>query len=242
MSSLILERKKKSDSELPVIHSGCDYGYMEDEIRSDVQEVSVIITTCKENIKTLNFLPDNLWVSDVVISNKAGLGFARNYGAGKAKSDLLLFLDDDIVLDPDIATHVNSVELGEFGMTFLDGFPCTRVLAVHKDDFWSIGGFDKQIRYTGEDRDFYVRAIQAGLRFKPIPISLVHHVPHRARAKNIHIAIGSVRENVKFVMKYWRSHPEVFKVDFLDRLKRGQFRTLLLQFVFAMYFLVRGGI
>jgi glycosyltransferase involved in cell wall biosynthesis len=238
MPSLILERKKKSDFELPVIHSGCDYGYMEDEIRSNVQEVSIIITTCKENIKTLNFLPDNLWVSDVVISNKAGLGFARNYGASKAKNDLLLFLDDDIILDPEIATYINSVRHGEFGMTFLDGFPCTRVLAVHKDDFWSIGGFDKQIRYTGEDRDFYVRALQAGLRYKPIPISLVQHIPHPVRAKNIHVATQSVKENVLFLKRYWRSHPEVFKVDVWQRLKRGQFRTLLLEAFWFYYLMV----
>jgi glycosyltransferase involved in cell wall biosynthesis len=201
--------------------------------------ISIIITSCKESVKTLQTV-DILPFYDMVVSKKIGLGVARNFGARQAKGNLLLFLDDDLYLDnSELVNRVLSVGKGEFAMTFLDGFPCTRVLAVHKDDFWSIGGFDKQIRYTGEDRDFYVRALQAGLRFKPIPISLVHHVPHRARAKNIHIAIGSVKENVKFVMKYWRSHPEVFKVDFLNRLKRGQFRTLLLQFIFFLHYAVR---
>jgi glycosyltransferase involved in cell wall biosynthesis len=201
--------------------------------------ISIVITSCKESVKTLQTV-DILPFYDIVVSKKIGLGVARNFGARQAKGNLLLFLDDDLYLDnSELVNHVLSVGEGEFAMTFLDGFPCTRVLAVHKDDFWSIGGFDERIRFTGEDRDFYVRALNAGLRFKPIPIELVYHQPHLARTKNIHIAIGSVKENVKFVMKYWRSNPEVFKVDFLNRLKRGQFRTLLLQFIFFLHYAVR---
>ena len=204
---------------------------------SDCLDLSVIVTSRKRCVETLVSCPD---VSDVVVCRDFGLGLARNNGARKAKRELLVFLDDDLVVDPELWKHVLEVKSGEFGMTFLSGFPCTRVLAIHKADFWRIGGFDEKIKFTGEDRDFYVRAVDAGLKFKWIPMNLVKHQPHVVRAKNIHVAIAMVKENMVFLRKYWRQHPDIFKVDFLDRFRRGQFRTLLLEVFWLLYLIVSG--
>lgn len=201
-------------------------------------ECSVIITSCKQSVDTLSYVSSCPVSFEVVVSRKAGLGFARNWGARQAKGKLLLFLDDDLRLDPKVWDYVLGVKYGEFVMTFLAGFPCSRVVAVHRSDFWRIGGFDENIRFTGEDRDFYVRALSRNYVFKQVPLNLVFHKQHEPRSRNFLVALGSVRENVKFIVKYWRRYPKVFRVDFLERAKRGQARTLLLQFVFLLYYVL----
>lgn len=199
--------------------------------------MSIVVTSAKARVETLALLPPGLDGLPCVVSRAAGLGFARNEGARRAKGKLLVFLDDDLLLNPDIVKVIFDVKQGEFAMTFLGGFPCTRVMVIYAADFWRVGGFDESIRFTGEDRDFYVRALEAGLKCRKIPIDLVYHRPHKVRAKNIHVALASVRENMVFLLKYGVKYPKVFRVDFWERLKRGQARTLLLE-VFWLYYLV----
>jgi glycosyltransferase involved in cell wall biosynthesis len=196
----------------------------------ETDKISIIIPSCKEEIATLDSLDSCPVGFEVIVSKVSGLGRCRNYGVRKAQHDFIVMFDDDIVVSPEIWHHVLNVKRGEFAMAFLSGFPCSRVVAVHAEDFWRIGGFDESIKFTGEDRDFYVRALEAGLRFKLVPLSLVYHVPHTVRARNIHVAVQAVKENMVFLRRYWRRHPKVFKVDFFDRLKHGQARTLLLEF------------
>lgn len=201
---------------------------------------TIVITSQKETITTLpsaaSLLPD----FETVISRKQGLGYARNYGARQAHRNLLVFLDDDLTLKPQLTEHLN-VDAGCFAMTFLGGFPCTRVLAINREDFWSIGGFDETIKFTGEDRDFYIRALDAGLKFKQIPLALVTHKPHIPRYRNIHTAIGCIKENAQFALKYWRRNPrKMFKVEITNRLKHHQARTLIIYFLCILYYIMRG--
>lgn len=201
---------------------------------------SVIITSQKDTIQTLTSAKTLLPDYETVVSRENGLGYARNYGARKANGDLLVFLDDDLTLNPQITSHLN-VTCGSFAMAFLGGFPCTRVLAIHREDFWGIGGFDESIRFTGEDRDFYMRAVDAGLIFKQIPMSLVTHTPHTPRYRNIYTAIGCIQENALFALKYWRRNPrKMFRVEIWNRLKHRQARTLLIYFAYILYFIARG--
>jgi glycosyltransferase involved in cell wall biosynthesis len=204
------------------------------------ENISVVIPSCKEEIVTLGSLDSCPVAFEVIISRDFGLGRCRNNGVRKAKNEFIVMFDDDIVLSTEIWRHLLNVKRGEFAMAFLSGFPCSRVVAVHADDFWSVGGFDESIRFTGEDRDFYVRALSAGLKFKEIPLSLIQHKEHLVRSKNIYVGIGSVRENMRFLLRYGRRFPKVFRVDFLDRAKRGQAKTLLLQFIFIIYFMLKG--
>jgi glycosyltransferase involved in cell wall biosynthesis len=206
----------------------------------DMNAISIIITTIKDNIVTIGFLEHCPVPYEVIISNKRGLGFARNWGAKQAKNDLLVFLDDDLWLKDEIWKEILSTRKGEFKMTFLEGFPTTRVMVIHKEDFWSIGGFDERILYTGEDRDFYVRAVMKPLRFIEIPANLIIHKGHQRKSRNIHIAIRATAENVRFILKYAGRFPIILKVDFLDRFKRRQIRTLLIQVFLFYYYLIRG--
>ena len=206
----------------------------------DVNAISIIITSIKDNIITMRSLEHCPVPYEVIISNKRGLGFARNWGAKQAKNDLLVFLDDDLWLKDEIWKEILRTRKGEFKMTFFEGFPITRVMAIHREDFWSIGGFDERILYTGEDRDFYARAVMKPLRFTEIPANQIVHMVHQRRSRNIHIAIRATAENVRFILKYAGRFPIIFKVDFLDRFKRRQIRTLLIQVFLFYYYLIRG--
>ena len=211
-----------------------------DSKTQDVNAVSIIMTTIKDNITTLDSLKYCPVPHEVITSRKYGLGLARNWGAKQAKNNLLVFLDDDLELKDEIWREILETQKGEFRMTFLKGFPITRVMAIHKEDFWKIGGFDQRILFTSEDRDFYVRALMNGLHFRAIPIGLTVHKPHRRRSRNIHVAIRATCENVQFIHRYAGRFPIVLKVDFLDRVKRGQIRTLLIQTFVFYYYLIRG--
>ena len=113
-------------------------------------------------------------------------------------------------------------------------------MVIHKTDFWKIGGFDNKIRFTGEDRDFYMRALEKGLKFKEIPMNLIIHKEHeKSRHRNIYTRIDATKENVLFIIKYLGKCPKILKTDFLDRFKKLQIRTLLLQFFFLFYYLIK---
>jgi glycosyltransferase involved in cell wall biosynthesis len=74
---------------------------------------------------------------EVIISNKRGLGCARNCGAKQAKNDLLVFLDDDLWLKDEIWKEILSTRKGEFKMSFSEGFSITRVVTIHSARDWS---------------------------------------------------------------------------------------------------------
>jgi len=205
-----------------------------------VSAISIIITTIRDNVITTASLEHCPVPYEVIISKKRGLGFARNWGARQANHDLLVFLDDDLWLKDEIWKEILSTRKGEFKMTFFEDFPITRVMVIRKQDFWSIGGFDESIQYTGEDRDFFARALLKPLHFVEIPIDLTIHAPHQRRSQNIHVAIRATAENVRFILKYTGMFPKtIFKVDFFDRLKNRKIRTLLLQTSLLYYYLIK---
>jgi len=57
-----------------------------------MKAISIIITTIKDKVLTLDSLGHCPVQYEVIISKKNGLGFARNWGAEQAKNDLLVFL------------------------------------------------------------------------------------------------------------------------------------------------------
>jgi glycosyltransferase involved in cell wall biosynthesis len=205
--------------------------------------VSIIIISRKQNIVTLDSVKNCPVPYEVIISRKNGLSIARNWGAEQANNDLLLFLDDDLSFKDDLWKEVLSTEKGHFKMiynvTCLEGFPVTRVLAIHKEDYWRVGGFDDKFIATSEDRDFYARAIVKHLRFTAIPTDLVTHQAHD-RKRNIYNAIWATADNVRFIQRYAIIFPKtIFEVDFLRRIKRKQIRTLVMQTVLFYYYLFK---
>jgi len=198
--------------------------------------ISIIITSMKDKILTLSSIKVPT-PYEIVISRKIGLGYARNWGARQAKGELLVFLDDDLILQDGFWDEVLKVKKGEFSMPYP---VCTRVLVIHKNDFWKIGGFNEKIFVTHEDVDFYFNAIDKGLRFRVFPSNLFIHIEHpNYRFQNIYKSLRAVRESITFIVKHHKKHPNLITEFFWGNLKKLKIRTLLLGFIFLPYCLYK---
>ncbi|MCW4022454.1 MAG: glycosyltransferase [Candidatus Bathyarchaeota archaeon] len=180
--------------------------------------ISILITSIKDQIKTLNFLKECPVPYEVIISKKRGLGYARNYAASKAKGKILVFFDDDLKLNPRIWNIILKIKPKTFVMEFGSSkIPSTRCLVIHQKDFVAIGGFSNQIRLSGEDREFCLNAIKNGMKLFRLPRNLIYHVNHPIRAKKNRItALMMLFEQAKVVSTYgaiWRNL-EGFKLFF----------------------------
>lgn len=135
-------------------------------------------------------------------SNKCyGPSFQRNEGAKKAKSDIIVFLDDDTILTDEgaISKTVHDFDydnIGAVAIPFINilqnnkvviGAPdksCTYVchafvaaaFAIKKDIFLELGGFRKEYFYMGEEGDFCIRLLEAGYLVKAGTSNPVHHL------------------------------------------------------------------
>jgi glycosyltransferase involved in cell wall biosynthesis len=154
----------------------------------------------------------------LIRENKTGSSFARNSGARKAGGKWLVFMDSDCVPDPDwlidIAALAGCIKpaLSEnrtsrfLGMYTLQpnekeeifnnfelvkgGFP-TANLAVRKDIFEEIGGFDETIPFGGEDYDLCEKIYRKSLRIKALTNAVVYH-RHRGTVR------GLIRQSIRF--------------------------------------------
>ncbi len=144
-----------------------------------MSKLSLLIITLKENnILTLENPEVGEYAYEVATNRSPGISLARNHLAHMACAEVLAFMDDDIRPDKRVWDLIANIRSGEILM--LEGYrhPITRVMAIHKEDFIDIGGFDEKIRYNGEDLDFYWRALDKGYVVSTIPKGLVHHEPH----------------------------------------------------------------
>ncbi len=170
---------------------------------------SIIIPSLTENPKTLESLRNLPFKHEIIISNKLGLGRARNYGASVSKGELLIFLDSNLKLHKKIWELLLSVKENSFIMAF-DGFshggkpePITQVFCIRKKDFEKIK-FSNKIIYSGENRDFFLRAIKKGLT--PIlfnPRGFYNHIDHDIRSlKNSSTLLKFTNEHAKLLVAH----------------------------------------
>jgi GT2 family glycosyltransferase len=164
--------------------------------------------------------------SELSYSSQATLGAAaaRNLGARKARGQVLLFIDDDIVVragsirrfvqvlegfapcavnarwefEPSLLASLNATPFGRYRIEverwvktglgtrrltgdYLETEGVTACnLAIRRNDFWRIGGFDETFPHAGaEDQEFSLRAREAGLRLILDDAHEVWHNDHR---------------------------------------------------------------
>ena len=203
-----------------------------------MKEVSIIIPTMKKKVITD---PKTCPVPhETIISRKQGISHARNWGAKKAKHNLLVFLDDDLILKKQVWKYLLNIKHGEFAMYKLFNYPCTRVFSIHKDDFWSIGGFDETINYIGEDRIFYAQAREKGFKCIMIPPHSVTHIPHKPALSNRYVKLVAAIELMRlFVIHTRKVEHNMFKM-YLIPLKNRRFWDALMNLFATLYWLVRG--
>lgn len=140
---------------------------------------SILIISIKKDIITLNDPYVEKFASEIIIDSSPGISSARNKLAEKAQSEILVFLDDDIEVDKAIWDQIAQIQSHEVLMAQGYSHPITRVMAIKKGTFQKIGGFDENIRYNGEDLDFYWRALKKGYTVGIIPSCYIYHKPHR---------------------------------------------------------------
>lgn len=150
----------------------------------------------KDHIITLSSLETCPVEYNLILSYKRGVGYARNSGAKQSekRDELLVFFDDDLILDEHIWEDILSTETGQFKMLVIGkgryAHPCSRIMCIWGHDFWSINGFDEKFYFTAEDVDFYLRAIGHGLNFIPISERFVKHVEHKKSRRRVHLERG----------------------------------------------------
>ena len=140
----------------------------------------------------------------VTVAPKQGPSYCRNRGAGEARGELLLFIDDDAVVEPG---WLDAMLAADDGRTLLGGrildldgqreqggparstfigkrLPCaperatvgaTANLGVPRAAFKAIDGFDLDLPYYFEDSDLCIRARKAGYGFRYVAGAAVRH-------------------------------------------------------------------
>lgn len=174
---------------------------------------------------------DGLEIADINIIHSQGIAQARNEGAAKAETEILLFLDDDITPPATLQAHIDNLQPGEL-IIAQERFPSTRVMAIHKSDFWRLGGFDTRLEHVAEDRDFWLKAIDSGFKIKKIPICKVRHFAHprRCRMKGRVMA----REHGLVLRKWLVKQPWYVASHILDRVCHFKLRSILYELFFMV--------
>lgn len=141
----------------------------------------------------------------VLNQTNAGPASARNRGVGSSKGRLVAFIDDDCVAEPDwiermmeltgpgelVGGKVSNLLTGnvysETCQTLIDYlygrfentsdmFFTSNNMCMHAADYEKAGGFDTGFRTSaGEDREFCVRAANAGIRLRWVPAIRIGH-------------------------------------------------------------------
>lgn len=140
--------------------------------------ISVVVPSLNpEKAMTPSFLKS--YSNEIIFSKKKGIAKARNYGAKLSKGNVLIFIDDD--------TSIN-IQTFNFAIKTLTQNPksiictehpilCSRFMALSKNVFFDIGGFDETF-VRCEDLDFGYRAIRKGYKIHYIPFNKVKHREH----------------------------------------------------------------
>lgn len=141
-------------------------------------EVSVVIPSIKNDVLTLESVPEDVSVS---VEREGTLNEARNRGVRHADHDVIAILDDDIAFSEalfddlvgmvDRRTVVGAADW-EFGL--LAG----RVMLFHRDIWREVGGFDERLRSHNGDTDFSIKIHDAGYDLVRFPREIIRHEEH----------------------------------------------------------------
>lgn len=158
---------------------------------SQYPECAIVVSDDGEASQTRAALETDFAAVKVLQGPRRGPAANRNCGAKHSSGDLLIFLDDDCIPDPNlIATYqdaaLKSPEIGVFegritaegeANGFGDSAPSNETggylwscnFAIRRELFTSIGGFDERYPFPGmEDVDFHFRvASKSPIRFHP---------------------------------------------------------------------------
>jgi len=148
----------------------------------------------------------------IKLSKNSGLAAARNEGVRFAKADIVAFLDDDELPDPNwicelvkgfsygpniagVGGRVVSVESPAYVKWRVRGYDQGHYIhesnflqggnaAFRRDIFLKVGGFDSNLKFAHEDAELCLRLRNWGYRLLYNPMAVVYHA-HAATIKDI---------------------------------------------------------
>lgn len=100
------------------------------------------------------------------------------------------------------------------GSNLREGFYPTANLAVKKEIFHSVGGFNENLRY-GEDHELCHKIYQAGYRIKAVENAAVEHI-HRTSLKGLLKQAFGFGSSHPFELKYFTPGRTILTAPFLD--------------------------
>jgi len=143
-------------------------------------ECSITVSDDGDASETRDALAGEMGIVQVIQGPQQGIPANRNYGAAHSTGEILIFLDDDCIPEPNlIATYrdaaVKNPDIGVFegrisalgeASGFADIIPENETggylwscnFAVRRSVFEKIDGFDDRLRFAAEDMDFHLRA------------------------------------------------------------------------------------
>ncbi len=131
---------------------------------------------------------------------RRGPGANRNVGARAARTDWLIFLDDDVIPQPGmLAAYLDAIQSKTKGLlagrVFTDDPRAEHILweapgnsadviippscnfAISRKDFLESGGFDERYEISFEDMEFFSRLILKGMPYHYLEGAAVEHPP-----------------------------------------------------------------
>jgi len=161
----------------------------------------------------------------------AGRAAARNEGIARAKGEVILFVDDDILAPPTLIEqhwryhmkHPQSVVRGpivlvpeykvpeDYRPTWRDrsaAFFCTCNASVSKQALVSAGGFDASfVEYGFEDNELGWRLRQGGCRARFNLHAVVFHYKPPLQQQDLNALMRQAEELGRSAVAYYRKHP-----------------------------------
>ncbi len=164
---------------------------------------------------------------EVIFIRALGIGLARSLGFSKSNGDLVIMLDSDLILKPELWSWMANLKRGTVAMVKNNKHNSysSRVFAIHKDDYIKTGGFNPCLKYLWEDGEFALRASERGLKISPVPSIFYEHIEHEPRCISKQFFMFFNWEYARLFVKFSRKiYPRVERW-FLDQanLKKGKF-------------------
>ena len=140
--------------------------------------VSVVIPSIKEDILTLDSVPEEVSVS---IEREGSLNEARNRGVRNSDSKFVAILDDDIAFSENIFWSLVDLAAEDTLLGVVDwefGLVAGRVMVFPKSLWETVGGFDERLRSHNGDTDFSLRTHKQGYNIVTVSRDVFHHKEH----------------------------------------------------------------
>jgi len=141
-------------------------------------DFTVVIPTIKEDILTLESIPEELPVS---VEREGTLNEARNRGVRTAGTELVMIMDDDISF-PESTLYELADRAGPDRLLGMEDWDfdliAGRVMVFHKQLWRDVGGFDERLASHMGDTDFAITVAKAGFEIEQLPQEMFDHREH----------------------------------------------------------------